>query len=146
MKALIQAVTCTSDHIKYAVVDVPADYAWEDDDDGWDFCLECSVQCYDAVGIYPDRCPDCGDTDVRIKFVEWCDCTDYAERRLAALDRAERRDRDVRNRMVKRVTTGASASDFVRDLCKAFPGLVDCETDVNGADLVDWITSNLSSK
>lgn len=32
---------------------------------------------------------------------------------------------------------------FVKDLLKEFPGLEDGETEVNGGDLVEWITNYL---
>jgi len=36
-----------------------------------------------------------------------------------------------------------SISQLREDLISAFPGLIDGESDVNGADLVDWLSSYL---
>jgi len=141
MKAILEIVTCTSDHIDFVALTAPDDY---DKQDEWDFCNDNFRHALDCAGIDGPRCcPQCGDTDTRVQFVEWCDDNDWVDR-IIALRRAKRRATDIDRRLVRSVSYGVTANELVAALCKEFPGLVDCETDVNGADLVDWLTSNLS--
>ena len=39
--------------------------------------------------------------------------------------------------------TDKQAGELLRDMVDEFPGLIDGETDVNGGDLVQWLTEEL---
>jgi len=149
MKALVQIVTCTSDHRAFVIVPVVRSKGEVDD---WAVCNDNVVDPVIEAGYNYGICDQCGDRAVRAEYVCCVDDSMTSERaeqswndvlKSCDVDKYGRARDNYYARDVLADCVGCDDADLATSVCAVFPGLVDGETPVNGADLVDFLTRKL---